>query len=302
MRFSIWPSANQPLADVLATARHAESTGWDGVWIADHFMAAGGPGAPAETPTLEAGTLVAALGALVPRVAVGTLVYGTTYRHPAVVANMAVTADHVSGGRFRLGLGAGWQLNEHAAYGIDLPPARDRVDRFAEAIQVIRSLLTEERTTFAGRWFRLADAPCEPKPVGPLPIFVGTSGDRMLAITARWADGWNTWGHPDHIGERSAALTRACEAAGRDPDSLARTAQALVFMAGEGEEAEVERRVERAPMPAVGGTVEQLRDVVAAYAEAGVDELIVPDRTLGRGAAKLEAMDRYVEEVAAAFR
>jgi alkanesulfonate monooxygenase SsuD/methylene tetrahydromethanopterin reductase-like flavin-dependent oxidoreductase (luciferase family) len=125
----------------------------------------------------------------------------------------------------------------------------------------------------------------------------------MLGITARWADAWNTWGHPDHIAERSAALSRACETAGRDPDDIARTAQALVFMAGDGADAsEVERRVERAPMPAVGGSVEQLRDVVAAYAEAGVDELIVPDRTLGAGAVKLEAMDRYIEQVAAAFR
>ena len=302
MRFSIWPSANQPWSEVLATACHAEATGWDGVWVADHFMAAGGA-APAETPTLEAGSLVAALGAVVPRVQIGTLVYGTTYRHPAVLANMAATADHVSGGRFRLGIGAGWQVNEHEAYGIDLPPVRARVDRFEEAIQVVRSLLHDERTTFSGRWFRLVDALCEPKPVGDVPILVGTSGDRMLGITARWADAWNTWGHPDHIAERSAALSRACEAAGRDPDDIARTAQALVFMAGDGADAAtVERRVQRAPMPAVGGTVEQLPDVVAAYAEAGVDELIVPDRTLGAGAAKLDAMDRYIEQVAAAFR
>src|SRR5918996_1951956 len=105
MRFSIWPSANQPWADLLATARHAEATGWDGVWVADHFMGNVPGPYPAEIPTLEAGSLVAALGAAVDRVRIGTLVCGNTYRHPAVVANMAATVDHVSGGRCVLGIG-----------------------------------------------------------------------------------------------------------------------------------------------------------------------------------------------------
>jgi alkanesulfonate monooxygenase SsuD/methylene tetrahydromethanopterin reductase-like flavin-dependent oxidoreductase (luciferase family) len=139
-----------------------------------------------------------------------------------------------------------------------------------------------------------------------LPILVGGGGDRMLGIAARWADAWNTWGQPDPIAERSAALTRACERVGRDPDAVDRTAQALVFLADEGANgdaiADVARRVESAPMPAIGGTVEQLRDVVAAYAQAGLDELIVPDRSLGQGTAKLERMDRFIDEVAPAFR
>ena len=105
---------------------------------------------------------------------------------------------------------------------------------------------------------------------------------------------------------RSAALTRACERVGRDPDAIGRTAQALVLMADDGSDAagiaKIERLVERSPMPAIGGTVEQLRDVVAGYAEAGLDELIVPDRSLGGGTAKLERMDRFVEEAAPAFR
>src|SRR5262245_17174718 len=307
MRFSIWPSANQPWGEILATASYAEATGWDGVWIADHFMPnADGP-FPPETPTLEAGSLVAALAATVPRVRIGTLVVGNTYRHPAVVANIAVTVDHVSGGRFTLGIGAGWQGNEHAAYGIELPPVGPRIDRFAEATEVIHSLLRAHRTTFKGRYYEITDALCEPKPIqDPLPILLGGGGDRMLGIAARWADAWNTWGQPDHLGERSATLTRACEAVGRDPDEVARTGQALVFMADEGGDAgaiaAVERLIERSPMPAIGGTVEQLRDVVAAYAEAGLDELIVPDRSLGQGTAKLERMDRFIDEVAPAFR
>ncbi|MGH9287569.1 MAG: LLM class flavin-dependent oxidoreductase, partial [Acidimicrobiales bacterium] len=100
MRFSIWPSANQPWGEILTTASYAEATGWDGVWIADHFMPNTDGPFPLETPTLEAGSLVTGLAAAVPRVRIGTLVLGNTYRHPAVVANIAVTVDHVSGGRF----------------------------------------------------------------------------------------------------------------------------------------------------------------------------------------------------------
>src|SRR5918995_1570100 len=115
MRFSVWPSAYQPWDQILATARHAAATG---------------------------------------RVRLGTLVYGNTYRHPAVVANMAATADHVSGGRFVLGVGAGWQVDEHEQYGITLPPVGERVSRVAEAVQGLRSLLTEPTTTFAGEHYR----------------------------------------------------------------------------------------------------------------------------------------------------
>ncbi len=300
MRFSVWTSTNQPWAEVVATARHAEATGWDGVWIADHFMGNAGP-APVEVPTLEAGSVVAALGAAVPRVRIGTLVYGNTYRHPAVLANMAATADHVSDGRFVLGIGAGWQENEHEQYGIDLPPVRERVDRFEEAIQVVRSLLREPTTTFAGRHYRLTDALCEPKPVqAELPILVGAKGDRMLGIAARYADEWNAWGLPDHIAERSATLSARCEAAGRDPDAISRSAQGLLFFTET--DGEAERLADSLPRPVLAGTVGRLRDVVAAYAEAGLDELIVPDFTLGSGAQKRDALDRFVDEVAPAFR
>lgn len=301
MRFSLWTSSSQPWPDLLAAARHAETTGWDGVWVADHFMANDPGPTPPDTPTLEAGSLVAALAAAVDRVRIGTLVYGNTYRHPAVLANMAATVDQVSGGRFVLGIGAGWQVNEHEQYGIELPPVRERVDRFAEAIQIVRSLLREPTTTFAGRHYRLTDALCEPKPVqSPLPILVGAKGDRMLGITARWADEWNTWGLPDHIAERSTALDRACEAANRDPGEIARSAQALLFITDD--DATAAKLAEAIPRPVLAGTPERLREVVARYAEVGLDELIVPDFTLGTGAERADALDRFATEVAADFR
>jgi F420-dependent oxidoreductase-like protein len=303
MRFSIWPSATQPYSDLLAVASHAADTGWDGVWVADHFMGVDRGLRPGvETPTLEAGSLVAALAATVPRVRIGTLVYGNTYRHPAVVANMAATVDQISGGRFTLGLGTGWQENEHRQYGIELPPVAERIDRFEEAVQIIRSLLHEPTTTFAGRHYRVTDAVCEPKPLQDgLPILVGAKGERrMLGLAARYADQWNTWGLPDLIAQKSAVLDRRCEEAGRDPGEIRRSAQALVFMTEDA--ARADELAERMSMPAYGGPVDRLVEVVGAYAAAGLDELIVPDNTLGRGSEKLDRMDRLTTEVFAKFR
>ncbi|HLT69499.1 MAG TPA: TIGR03560 family F420-dependent LLM class oxidoreductase [Acidimicrobiales bacterium] len=301
MRFSLWTSPHQPWSEVLTAARHADATGWDGVWVADHFMPDQPGPFPPDTPTLEAGSLLAALGAATERVRVGPLVLGNTYRHPAVVANMAATIDHVTGGRFVLGLGAGWQVNEHEQYGIELPPPRERVDRFAEAVQVVRGLLTQPTTTFHGEHYRVTDALCEPKPVqARLPILVGGKGDRMLGVVARHADEWNTWGLPDHIAERSAALDRACERVGRDPAEIERSAQVLVFFTDDEEQAaQIEAAV---PRPLMAGTPARMREVVDAYAAIGLDELILPDFTLGQGAQKIEAIDRFLEEVAAPHR
>lgn len=304
MRFSIWPSANQPWSDLLATAAHAEATGWDGVWVADHFMGnEGSPIAP-ESPTLEAGSLVAALAAATDRVRLGTLVYGNTYRHPAVLANMAVTADHVSGGRFTLGLGAGWQVNEHRQYGITLPPVGERIDRFEEAVEIVRSLLTEPTTSYQGKHYQLGGALCEPKPVQrPLPILIGAAGERrMLGIVARLADQWNAWGTPELIAHKSAVLERHCERVGRDPSEIGRSAQALVFVTDEPDPGATERLTAVTGRATLAGTPAQLVERLQDYAAAGLDEFIVPDPTLGRGNEKLERMDQLVEEVAAAVR
>jgi alkanesulfonate monooxygenase SsuD/methylene tetrahydromethanopterin reductase-like flavin-dependent oxidoreductase (luciferase family) len=315
MRFSIWPLAYQPWDEVLATARHAEATGWDGVWFADHFMpdgplarplkqpqAAEAPLYPIETPVLEAASTIAALAAVVPRVRIGSLVYGNTYRHPAVVANMAATVDHISGGRFTLGIGAGWQENEHEQYGIPLPPVRERVSRFKEAVAIIRSLLREPTTTVLGDYYAVADAMCEPKPLqDALPILIGASGEqRMLGLVAELADQWNCWGLPDLIAHKSTVLDQHCERLGRDPADIARTAQALVFLTDD--QATADRLVSGVGKPAFGGPPERLTEVVAEYAKLGLDELIIPDRTLGTGQAKFDRMDRLIEEVSPHFR
>lgn len=295
MRFSVWPNLMQPVDDVLAVARHAESTGWDGVWVADHFMGDGGGFGPEDAPTLEATAVLAALAVATERVRIGPLVLGTTYRHPAVVAKWAASVDRLSArdggpGRLVLGLGAGWQRNEHEQYGIELPPVRERVDRFAEVCEIVASLLTQPRTTVRGDWFRLTDALCEPKPVSSVPLLVGGKGDRMIGVAARRGDEWNMWGLPEVIAERSAFLDRACERVGRDPASIRRSTQALILPTDDAGRAR--RFLEAvAPRAAIAGPAEEIAETVAAWREVGVDELIVPDAPLGRGAEREEHLD-----------
>ena len=296
MRFSVWPNVRQSWADLADLALHAERTGWDGVWVADHFMP---PAPPLETPTLEGWTALTGLALTVPRIRIGTLVLGNTYRHPAVVANMAATLDHLSGGRVVLGLGAGWQENEHAAYGIPLPPVPERLARLNEACAVIKGLLTQSRTTFAGEFYTLADAPLEPKPLqDPLPLLIGGGGEKVtLRIAARWADEWNTWGAPDILAHKITVLNRHCEQMGRDPATIHRSAQAIVEPDAAG--------VTTVPMAgpvAIRGDAERLRELMARYAEAGVDEFILPDWNTGTGAARREFFDWFAAEVAAGFR
>jgi len=244
------------------------------------------PGEDDTLPMLECGSLIAALGALVPRVRIGTLVYGITYRHPAVLANMAATVDHITGGRFVFGVGAGWQINEHRQYGIELGTITDRIDRFVEGLQVLRGLLREPRYSLDGAHYRITDAVCEPKPVqDPMPILIGAKGEkRMLKVVAEYADIWNAWGKPDLIAHKSGVLDGYCAAIGRDPKTIERTAQAMVVLSG--------------PVPAVdghppviGGSPERVAETMAHYREIGLDELIIPDDTLGSGPELLKSMD-----------
>ena len=300
MRFSYWASLDNSWADVVDGVRHAEQAGWDGVYLADHFMNGSGV-APVETPTLECTAALSALAVLTERVRLASLVFGITYRHPAVLANWAITTDHVSDGRLLLGLGAGWQQNEHDQYGIRLGPPGERVDRFAEALTVIRGLLDEPATTLAGDHYVLTDAIAEPKSVQHhLPLLIGGKGDRMLGLVARFADEWNMWSTPDTIAERRTVLDQRCEAIGRDPSEIETSTQALFFpMDDDDGAADLEGAL---PRPVVAGTPGRMAATVAGWAEAGVDEVIVPDFTLGVGPQRADALDLLHDEVFAAFR
>jgi probable F420-dependent oxidoreductase len=268
----------------------------------DHFMGnVGEPGA-VETPTLEGTAALAALAVATERLRLGTLVLGNTYRHPAVLANWAATVDQLSGGRLLLGVGAGWQENEHEQYGIELPPPGERVARFEEACVVLKGLLREERTTFDGEHYQLRGAVSEPKPVQrPLPLLIGGKGDRMLGVVARHADEWNMWGLADTIAERSTVLARRCESIGRDPASIKRSAQALILLTDDRSKAR-DLVAAAGGRAAIAGTVDDVVEAVAAWQAIGLDEVIVPDFTLGRGAAVRERMDAIIEAVTPDFR
>lgn len=291
MRYSIWPTYERPWDETLALALAAESDGWDGFWYADHYMPNTDDDSVTDGPALECWSVLAAIAATVPRLRIGSLVAPTTVHHPALIAKRAATIDRISGGRLVLGLGAGWQVNEHTAYGIELFAPKERVDRFAEAIEIVRSMLAGGRTTFTGAHFSVADAPCEPGPVqSPLPILVGTGSPRMLRITARFADEWNTWGDPDLVADRVAALRAACEKEGRDPATMGTSAQALVFLVDDADKANQLRPHLPEGRSLLGGVAE-LQDAVGRYAQLGIDELIIPDFTLGGSPS--ERLDTY---------
>jgi F420-dependent oxidoreductase-like protein len=298
MQFAVWPGTQQPWPDILDVARHAELSGWDRVYVADHFMSNDDA---AEGPMLECWAVVTALAAAVPRVGIGTLVCGNTYRHPAILANQAATADLVSGGRIILGLGAGWQQNEHDKYGIELYSVGERLDRFAEACAIVRSLATQERTTFHGEHYQLTDAPMEPKPVGPFPLLVGGGGEkRTLRIAAEHAQEWNVWSTPEVFAHKSGVLDGHCHDIGRDPSEIHRSTQALLFLSDDQEYLARMRDMDM-PMPTLVGTPSEVVDIVGAYRDAGVDELIVPDFTIGHGTRRTDTLDLFKEEVAIHF-
>lgn len=283
MKFSVWPSNERSWDETLQLAHWAEQSGFHSYWYADHFMSqpddTNGP-ERGDDPSLEAWTILTAIGALVPRVRLVSMVSPITIHHPVVLAKRVATLDLIAPGRVVLGLGAGWQVNEHEAYGIELPAPARRVDRFEEAIEVIHQLLNKDRADFTGHYYALSDAPFVPRPAA-LPLLVGTAGPRMLRLTARFADEWNTWGDPELVRERTIAFTTACEQEGRDPATIHRSAQAMIFLTKD----DAARDKLRARVPAgrslVGGPSE-LIDLIGSYIEQGVDEFAIPDFTLGR--------------------
>ncbi len=295
MKFSVWPNMGHPVDEVLDTARWADAAGWYGVWYADHYMPNTGTEEITPGDTHECWAMLPAIATVTERIRIGSLVAPTSIHHPAVLASRARTIDHLSRGRMVLGLGAGWQINEHKAYGIELEPPGPRVQRFEEAIQIVRALTTQERTTFLGAVYTITDAPADPKPVQPrLPILVGTAGPRMLRLVARHADEWNSWGHIETATWKRAAFVEACESEGRDPDSMHTSVQALVVITDSPEVIEKSRTGGFADRT-LAGSVDQIVDAMGRYTELGFDEFIVPDANLGRDRAqrreRLERID-----------
>jgi F420-dependent oxidoreductase-like protein len=247
---------------------------FESAWSWDHFYPLTGD---LDGPNLEAWTSLAALAQATRRIRVGVQVTGIIYRHPAVLANMAATVDIISGGRLELGLGAGWNRKECDAYGMPLPPLKERFDRFDEGVQVIIALLSQERADFDGQYFTLTDARSEPKPVQRPhpPITIGGRGPkRTLLAAARWAQQWNAITEtPEQWAALKQVLVAHCSTIGRDP-------------------AEIECSVNVMMRDASVGPAAQL---AADYFEAGADLVIM---NLPHGAAP-SLLDELAETLSA---
>jgi F420-dependent oxidoreductase-like protein len=308
LRFGVQiPPEGATYEEIAATFKLVESLGYDTAWVNDHFIP---PLGNRDAAQLEAWTLLAALAAETSRIRLGVLVSGNTYRHPAVLAKMAATVDHASGGRLNFGLGAGWEELEHRAYGFPFYTARERAARLAEALDLLTRLWTTDPASFQGKYYRLVDAPFAPpfvqKPYPPI-VLGGQGKQWIMPIVARYADEWNVPIGVDPAGmrERLAWLGAECVRIGRSPCvrevsvflplvnmtevPLAGPATRLAarFLAGE-----------RVAASVLAGSVASTIARIREYADAGATSVIITTRPgLNR-----DLMRRFAAEVIPAAR
>jgi F420-dependent oxidoreductase-like protein len=226
--------------ELLERTRLAEDSGFDGVWVFDHFRPLYGD---PNGPCFEGWTVMAALAAATQRIRIGNLVTGVTYRSPQMLAMQAVTIDHVSNGRLEIGIGAAWNQAEHRSFGWEFPRVGDRVGRLEEAIQVMKLLMTEEDASFDGRYYHLTDATYTPRPIQQPhpPIWVGGAGDRVLRITARHADAWHANTSISRLAGKLRILDAAAERSRRDPSEILRAASLSLSQSMDGVRADADR-------------------------------------------------------------
>ena len=283
---------------------------FDHLWLMDHFVTGAGTAADSSGPCMEGWTALAALALATSRVRLGILVTGNTYRHPAVLAKMATTVDHISGGRLEFGLGAAWHTYEHQAFAIPFRTTRERLERLDEAAQVIKLLWTQPRPKFEGRYYQLDEPPYNPPNVQQPhpPILIGGGGEkRTLRTVAKYADATNVSGTPDDARRKFEVLEGHCREVGRDYSQIRRTVQLLLFLTDDpGFQQRVVQGVmafrgvgeEEARRSVLLGSVEDVKSQVQAFADAGVQEIVLAQfpRT------HRESLLRFSSEVVPAFR
>jgi F420-dependent oxidoreductase-like protein len=259
---------------VVEQAKAAEAAGFRLVTVMDHLYQIPGVGKIQE-PMLEGWLTLAALARETSTVRLGTLVTGVTYRNPALLAKQATTLDVISGGRAIFGLGAAWNDVEHAGYGFDFPPVRDRMDRLDEALAIAKAMFTEDRPTFRGTHYAIDEALNSPRPVQPggPPILIGGVGEqRTLRIAAKYADmtHWFALGL-EALKRKTMILERYCDEIGRDPESIERTMGAPVIVVESEEAASAALEMlppDRRPFLAVG-TPDKAAEALLPYIDAG---------------------------------
>lgn len=298
-----------------------EASGYGALWVSDHYFtdlaALGGP--LGRGSQLDAMVLLPALAAVTRRVTLGTLVLAVGFRPPSVLAKAAASLDRLSGGRFELGLGAGWFEAEYAAAGLEFPPARERWAELEEAVGLIRAMVSVDRSTVTGRRFSVVDAPNLPQTEhAPVPILVAAEGARGLDTVARTADAWNVaWRYsPEEYAAKVSEFERACAAVGRDPGEVRRSL-GLLALVGENQDDLSRRFAEwrrQAPWligdasPAdladrcLVGTPRQVADRIEEYRALGVTDLALSFSPLPFGWSSAAGWDIVAAEILPAYR
>lgn len=264
-----------------AAAEAAEDSGFSSLWVMDHLLQLPPLGGPAAS-ILEGYVTLGALAAVTKRVELGTLVTGVTYRNPAHLAKQIVSLDALSSGRVILGIGAAWYDVEHAAYGWDFPPLKERFQRLNEAVAICRGMFDNETFSFTGTYYSVADARVVPRPQRRIPIMIGGSGEKKtLRMVAESADLCNIGGTAGVVAQKLAILDQHCADVGRDPGQVKRTAMVSLFVSADDAErdglrsllsydtnSEVRDRM-------IVATATEATENIAAIVAAGVDEVIV---------------------------
>jgi alkanesulfonate monooxygenase SsuD/methylene tetrahydromethanopterin reductase-like flavin-dependent oxidoreductase (luciferase family) len=274
--------------EIVAMARAAEEVGFDSVWLGDHLLYRD-DGRPERGPW-DAWSMLAALAASTTRVRLGPLVACLSFHPPGILARTAAAVDEISGGRLVLGVGAGWNPEEFRAFGL---PFDHRVDRFAEAFDVVRRLLSGERASLRGRYWRLEDAVLLPALARRPTLMIGSTGERMLGIGLPHVDAWNTWYREientiEGFEAASAIVTAAARGAGRDPAEIGRSVCVFVVL----DRGATERPIDVEPVPP-----ERVADHLRALADAGASEAIlvaspITEASVRSLAAALDRLDR----------
>ena len=278
--------------EYLAMARAAEEVGFDSIWLGDHLLYRG-EGEPERSPW-DAWTQLAAIAQATERVVIGPLVACLAFHPPGLVARMAASIDEISGGRFVLGVGSGWNEPEFRAFGL---PFDRLASRFLESFEIVRRLIASERVTSDGTFFQADGAVLLPPPARRIPLMVGTKGPRQLAATLPYVDSWNTWfdwygNTAEGFAVQNAEISAAAESAGRDPAELERSACVLVAF-----DALARTRPRDAKAPPLEGNADHLAGALRDLAAAGADEAIlvldpITEETVRQCGGVLLALDR----------
>jgi F420-dependent oxidoreductase-like protein len=279
-------------------AQTADEVGFASAWLVDHFHTIP---RPSQEVTFECWMSTAALARDTSNIRIGQMVTCNSYRHPALLAKMASTVDVLSHGRLNFGIGAGWYEHEYRAYGYDYPDAPERLRYLREAVQVIRAMWTQEEATFEGKYYQVRGAINQPKGVQQphIPLLIGGDGEKVtLKLVAQYADACNVGDDPASMKQKLAVLKQHCETVGRDYESIHRTSTTFCLLADSDEQAlallpaELKARLGESVKTALIGSPETLRQRLAAYEEAGVQELLLRfvDGT------NLEALRRFAKE------